>query len=274
MARPKRQGWTKRKFTPGDMHPVPAGWRVGPPDYVGIGLGSAGTTWWHRLLLEHPGIVPNRLAAKELQYFYHFGYQGPGERDLETYRCAFAAPEHCVCGEWSPGYLHYPFAINYLKQAAPDTRILIMLRNPIDRFFSVLNRTCTRRVKALGLEGEAAYLFKTYSLFPAAISNCLCADAIERLFGEFERSNILVLQYERCKRSPEEEIARTYRFLQVDPGYRPKSISQVINPTRHLFRPLTAGERGRLACYYSEDVRRLARMLPEVDVSLWPDFQA
>jgi len=37
-------------------HPVcPDGWRVGPPDYVGIGAQKCGTTWWALLIGAHPG---------------------------------------------------------------------------------------------------------------------------------------------------------------------------------------------------------------------------
>ena len=34
----------------------PPGWRTGPPDFVGVGAQRSGTTWWYRLLLDHPRI--------------------------------------------------------------------------------------------------------------------------------------------------------------------------------------------------------------------------
>lgn len=139
-ARRRRRGqWKRRPFEPRDLLPVPEGYEVRPPDFVGIASAKAGTSWWYRLLLEHPAIKPNRLATKELTYFRHFGHRGPGPAAIDTYRQAFAAPRCCICGEWSPMYLSYPLAINYLAQAAPDTKLLAIVRNPVDRVRSFLN---------------------------------------------------------------------------------------------------------------------------------------
>src|SRR4029078_1133257 len=100
----------QHRFTREERAPVPEGWRVGPPAYVGIGPGSTGTSWWHQMLLEHPQVIENRLRAKELNYFMYFSFRSPSAEELETYRVAFAAPPGAICGEWSPGYLGNPFA--------------------------------------------------------------------------------------------------------------------------------------------------------------------
>ena len=55
-----------RPFTLDDLKKVQQGWHIGPPDFVGVASGSAGSSWWYSLLLQHPQIVPNRLNMKEL----------------------------------------------------------------------------------------------------------------------------------------------------------------------------------------------------------------
>ena len=45
---------------------APAGWVVGPPDYVGVGTARAGTTWWDRLISAHPRVSRPPGTPKEV----------------------------------------------------------------------------------------------------------------------------------------------------------------------------------------------------------------
>ena len=40
-----------------DPPKVPPGWRTGPPDFVGVGVQRAGTTWWFAELRRHPSLT-------------------------------------------------------------------------------------------------------------------------------------------------------------------------------------------------------------------------
>ncbi len=52
-------------FTPPDLEP---GEETGPPDFVGIGVQKAGTTWWYRLLTAHPGVSSRPGIHKERHF--------------------------------------------------------------------------------------------------------------------------------------------------------------------------------------------------------------
>ncbi len=123
-------------FTADDLAPAPVhGWRIGkPPDYVGIGSPKAGTTWWHTLLLDHPQVVTNRVKRKELHYFVHFQHSEMTPAQVEVYQQTFPVPPGATCGEFSPTYLAYPHCIEHLAVAAPEAKIIVILRNPVDRF--------------------------------------------------------------------------------------------------------------------------------------------
>ena len=265
--------WKTRPFEPRDLLPVPEGYVVRPPDFVGIASAKAGTTWWYRLLIEHPAIEPNRLAAKELTYFRHFGHRGPGPTAIGTYRQAFAAPKGCLCGEWSPMYLSYPLAINYLAQAAPDTKLLAIVRNPVDRVRSFLNNGLSIPARAKNLRRRRACVHDTFSAFRTAVSSSLYYECFWRLLQAFDRSQLLLLQYERCALDPGSEIARTYRFLGVDDSYIPESLDRRINARPFVLPRLRPHERAILADYFTDDVRSLSGLFPEIDLSLWPDFE-
>jgi hypothetical protein len=88
----------------------------------------------------------------------------------------------------------------------------------------------------------------------------------------FDRSQILILQYEKCKANPYEEIARTYRFLGVDDQYQPQRSERAVNRQEYVIKPWNSEQRQRLAAYFADDVRTTLEMFPEIDLSLWSDF--
>ena len=65
----------KRPFIASDLTTLPEGWQCNEPDFVGVGVPKAGTSWWYSLMLQHPQVVPHRLlsdtnpVSKELNYF-------------------------------------------------------------------------------------------------------------------------------------------------------------------------------------------------------------
>jgi hypothetical protein len=263
-----------KPFTLSDLKPVPIGWRIGGPDFVGIGTAKAGTTWWYNLLLSHPQVVKNRLEAKELHYFEHFAHRKITEGIISIYKNAFASPEGGLCGEWSPGYLTYPFGIENLYATAPEAKILIILRNPIDGFYSKMNGDANGREKFYDFKGEKSYFYKTFDMYPRLILNSLYAVSLKKLLNYYNRWKILILQYEKCKLVPEEEIKKTYRFLGVDENYIPRSIQKPINKKSYVISKPDAFERKRLADYFLADVEIIKQMFPdEIDLSLWEDFR-
>jgi hypothetical protein len=142
---------------------------------------------------------------------------------------------------------------------APDARILVLLRDPIDRFRSGLDHQ--RRM------GQASG--------PAAIS-----DAVERGFyhralvkwlAHVDRSRLLVQQYERCLQDPVGQQRETFEFLGLDGEALPPVLDSTGASTAR--RPALDPElSGRLVATYEDDVLALAQLLPELDLTLWPHF--
>src|SRR5437660_746473 len=47
-------------------------WTAGPPDWVGVGVQRAGTSWWQSLLEAHPDVHGRGWPDKELHFFDRF----------------------------------------------------------------------------------------------------------------------------------------------------------------------------------------------------------
>lgn len=259
-----------------DLHAAPPGWLVTGPAFVGVGAPKCGTTWWHSLLLAHPQVVPNRgnfPGAKELHYFPHFQSKPMSTAERTLYHQFFAAPPGAISGEFSTSYLAYPNCIEHMAQAEPDAQILVMLRSPIDRLRSHLNHMRANRAKWFeGLNATWVKLFNHYPIYAEAAIHSLYAVGLRRLFRCYDRSQVLVLQYERCRQDPAGELARTYRFLGLDDSYVPAEIQREVNVVPSVLPRYTAEERQLLTAYFADDVAQTVALCPEIDLDLWNDF--
>ncbi len=100
------------------------------PAFLGIGGVKAGTTWLHHNLVRHPDLwLPDR---KEI-HFFCCGLH----RRIGSYADEFAPGAGRVVGEITPRYANMaPSRVKIVRRLLPDVRLILLLRNPIDRAWS------------------------------------------------------------------------------------------------------------------------------------------
>jgi hypothetical protein len=235
--------------------PPQAGHIPAPPDFVGVGAMKAGTTWWHSLIDAHPAVVGGR--RKELHFFDLFGEREFTDVDRETYAAFFARPPGAFAGEWTPRYMFDVWTPPLLRRAAPDAKLLVLLRDPIERFVSgVAHDSRTRRVVGkLAMENH--------------FSRGLYYEQLAWLLEHFPRERLLVLQFERCIQDPRAELARTFEFLGIEPttfvpGFEGNRATTTIEKPSVPDHVLSA-----LRARYQDDMSRLFAAFPELDPELW-----
>ena len=124
------------------------------PDFIIIGAQRAGSTSLFNYLAQHPDISP--AWRKEIHFFDKSNYS----RGLTWYRSHFPMSanrtirrlqgRNLVTGEATPAYLMDPRVPQRIHHMLPDVKLLIALRNPIDRAFSQY-----RRNRAMGWEDRS-----------------------------------------------------------------------------------------------------------------------
>lgn len=116
------------------------------PDFLGIGVQKGGTTSLQRLLEQHPGVfLPQR---KELHYFsLHYGQGEPWYQE----QFAAATPEQC-CGEITPYYVFHPEAAQRIRALLPAVRLIVLLRDPVERTLSQYFHSRRLGLEPLALE--------------------------------------------------------------------------------------------------------------------------
>jgi hypothetical protein len=242
-------------FTPPAPRP---GELTGPPDFVGIGAQKAGTTWWFGLLSSHPDVAHRDGLHKERHFFDRYATRSFGPRQCEQYGAWFPRPAGKITGEWTPDYQHQPWVPPLLAEAAPRARLLVLLRDPVERFRSGLAHHQTHRG---GLSAEVT---------ADAMGRGLYGQSLGRWTQHFERDRILVLQYERCVQDPAGELARTFRFLGLASHF-PPGVEGRVNESKDRLE-LTDDARRRLRDVYAPDVAALAADWADIDLGLWPNF--
>jgi hypothetical protein len=256
-----------------DFHETPPlgdGEVAGPPEFVGIGAQEAGTSWWFHLITRHPQVSYMRIKRtdryfyssiqKERRFFARFGTEPFGPSDIEEYHRWFPRKPGKITGEWTSDYLYEPWVPELLAQAAPDAKILVNLRDPVERFRS----GCALSLR-YGADHQGTVLAE-------AVGRSLYADSLTRWFDHFPAEQILVLLFEDCVAASAQQLKRTYSFLDLDADYIPPDIDRPRHKTVESKPKLDDEVRRRLGGIFAPDVAKLAKLLPTLDFSQWPSI--
>jgi len=207
------------------------------PNFLLIGAGKSGTSSLHAYFQQHPDIYMS--PVKEPNFFALDGKPPlyPTEQiaravvypqiwRLEDYEAQFTfhAGQKAV-GESSTWYLNSPVAPAAIRSLIPEARLIAILRDPIERAFSAF--LMSRRI---GLEPEtdlAAALAKQadrqtgYDYGLDYLTPGLYAHHLKRYLEHFSADQLEIVFHEDFVADEAAVLARLFRFLGVDPDFRP-----------------------------------------------------
>ena len=212
-------------------------WR-GLPDFVIIGAQKSGTTSLYDFTMRHPSIAP--AAKKELHYFsiqYILGelwYRSNFPTNVSRRRHYKKTGQRLLSGEASPSYLFYPRVPKRMKGILPNAKLIVILRNPVDRAYSHYQHTLRQNdeilpfEKAIELEGERCVGEREHMLKdPSFVSNDyrrysylsvgIYADHLETWFKHYDRKQFLILATEDLREDPQRTLDQVFDFLGVPP---------------------------------------------------------
>ena len=197
------------------------------PDFLGLGTQKGGTTSLQKLLERHPGaFLP---AAKELQYFSLHGDRGPA-----WYAEQFAQARPAQrCGEITPYYLFHPEAPARIQALLPEVRLIVLLRDPVERAlsqyfharrlgFEPLELAAALAAEPIRLEGSETRLQEPGSADfshqkHSYVSRSRYEQQLERYGARFGADQLLILRSEDLFSHTEICWQRIQTFLALDP---------------------------------------------------------
>ncbi len=181
----------------------------GKPHFVIIGAVKAATTWTARQLAQHPSIF---IPGPEPHYFSSEYERGP-----DWYSSFFAdAPAGAVIGEKSADYLAHPMAAERIASDLPEARLVVQLRNPIERAYSDY---CMLYRRGTTQKAPGAYFSERQDgdgFGARFLSGGLYAEHLARFLDRFAREQLLVLLYEGISDEPRGTLIRIAEHIGID----------------------------------------------------------
>lgn len=236
------------------------------PDYLIIGAQRAGTTSLHDYLSAHPS-----AAAPSLKEVHYFSLNAT--KPLAWYRSHFPFGAQ-VTGEATPYYLFHPRVPAEVARALPEVKLIVLLRNPIDRAHShytherAVGREPLEFEEALDREpdrlaGEEERLISdpTYHSFAHQHYSYLARGAyveqLRRWLRHFPRERLSVISSEEFRADPATTVLAVESFLGLE-AYVPKDLA-----SRHVnkYEPIGVDVRARLREHFAPHNAALFKLL-------------
>jgi hypothetical protein len=253
------------------------------PELLVLGTKRGGTTSMWNYLLEHPGMLPMWPAAENLKsphYFYWHYERGP-----DWYRSHFPTRatrsiaerrlgHRVVTGEASPNYLYDPRVPARVRELMPEVRLVVMLRDPVERAYSHYKERVRAGVEKLTfdaaleaehvrLEGEVermlaepGYYSRAHDWFSYRDRGVYLPQLL-RWEEHFPGSSMLVLRSEDFYADPQGQFDRVLQFVGLPPH-------RLREAKRWNYKPATGMSevaRADLREFYAPSVEALSRHL-------------
>lgn len=237
------------------------------PDFIIIGAQRAGTTSFFHYLAGHPDVYPS--FPKEVHFFTNHYHQGP-----RWYRSHFPLAGHkalarrrgrpaFLTGEATPYYLAHPHAPRRVCQLVPGVRLIVVLRNPVDRAYSHYQHEVAGGIETLSfaeavdreaerldselerITADEAYLSFNYQHY-SYLDRGRYARQIAAWLDYFDREQLLILGSEAFSAQSAQTMARTFRFL----GLRPWEMAGLRRYHKSDVRPMDPQLKARLMDHF------------------------
>jgi Sulfotransferase domain len=245
------------------------------PDFVIVGATKSATTWLQRNLQQHSAVF---MPGAETHYFSRNFEQGP------AWYGAFFKPAaaHQIVGEKSNSYLDHPEVPRRLRAVLPDVRLIVQLRNPIERALADCRSHFRRGAAAAdvdrnpGVGGADADRLHAGGLYYRHLS---------RFLELFPREQLCVTLYDDLDREPASVLNRIRAHIGLATtnvgGSAPlagpvqpvgstarRGASRAAVGRRARYPELSDALRARLRAYYEADVQALSDLLGR-DLTSW-----
>lgn len=189
-------------------------------DFFHIGPQKSGTTWLYRVLKDHPQIC---APQTDTLYFFDIHYHR-GDKWLQSH-FPKKTNHNQLTYEPTMSYLRSPLAPERIYRHNPKAKIVVTLREPIERAFSHY----WHEKKKARFNFKFEEVLTNYDLFSNWIEPGLYAAHIERYLQLFPREQLLCQNYDLLKNDPAQFLDELLSFLNVDRNYKHPLLNQRTN---------------------------------------------
>lgn len=227
------------------------------------GVQKGGTTALFDYLRDYPDIALPQ--TKELHFFDDEGLDWDHPA-YDVYHAAFPEVGGRPCGEATPIYTWWPNALERIRAYNPAMRLIVVLRDPVQRAWSHWRMEyargvethpfdwCIREGRQRAFDARPWGHHREFSY----VERGFYGEQIERLYALFPRQQALVLRSDDLRRGPDETLGRVRAFLGLPPAPTPASREVHVGADIAYPSTLTAADVEYLRGVYAKDAERLA----------------
>ncbi|WP_338550890.1 sulfotransferase [Roseovarius phycicola] len=179
------------------------------PDFFIIGAMKSGTTTLHQYLDQRDDVGMARI--KETDYFLQDTHKALG---VDWYKSQFDLTRACL-GEASPNYTKYdifPGVPDRIYAAAPEAKLIFIARDPVTRFASHYRHSWLHGHMRVAPEDLLASDNGRHM-----VECSRYAAQLEKYLEVFDRSQLLIVDFDQLCEIPQTVLDEIARFLELDP---------------------------------------------------------
>ena len=252
------------------------------PDFLGIGAQKSGTTWLYKNLREHPQLyLPE---TKEIHFFdWHF------YKSIHWYYKHFKDADISQCkGEITPCYsVLSENKIRFIQKMNPKLKIILLLRNPIERAWSHAVMNLAKRTKteinfaiidlvsiiklAKRKKKKEIHLIKDEEFIAhfnhsRSIERGNYLKIIRMWKNYFPSEQIFIGDYNQLKKSPQKLLNEVFNFLEVKKitDWNEYPLKSKINITETKNNKASDKLQEYLSKLYINDLKELKKEIPTI----------
>jgi hypothetical protein len=232
-------------------------------DFILAGAQKSGTTALHYFLAKHPNIT---MGDQQEIHFFDNDAMFVAQVDYEQLHKHYPllAPS-TIAGDCTPSYIYHEPASERIWNYNPKIKLLILLRNPVERAFAHWNMqrftgrepldffdaVREEKTRISGAPADEARRF-------AYVDRGFYTRQLERLFQFFPREQVKVVKSEEFREKPRETLASIFSFLGLNPLRSVRSRDRNVVPYE---RAMNWEERVFLYNLFAKDIAKLEQML-------------
>jgi hypothetical protein len=232
-------------------------------DFIVAGAQKSGTTALHYFLEKHPNIT---MGDQQEIHFFDDEAMFVDQVDYEQLHKHYPllAPS-TIAGDCTPSYIYYEPAAERIWKYNPKIKLLVLLRNPVERAFAHWNMQRFKGREPLDFfdavreeKTRIAGAPPTEARRFAYIDRGFYAHQLERLFKFFPCEQVKVVKSEEFKDKQRETLVSIFSFLGLEPLRSTRSKDRNVVPYE---RAMNWEERIFLYNLFADDIVKLEQML-------------
>lgn len=239
-------------------------------DFIICGTQKGGTTALYSYVSEHPEI--SMASRKEVHFFdndslFLFNYSF-----YPIYHSFFNFKQkNKIFGEATPIYMFWKKSPVRMWKYNPDLKLILILRNPVDRAFSNWNMNRNRNIEhntfldSLKKENFLDEKSNMHQSRMSYISRGFYSQQIKRIWDYFPKEQTLILKNEELLANPTDTLNRVYKFLNIGCV---ENVERRIVFSNEYKRDMSSYEKEYLINIYRDEIKELEALL-DWDCSDW-----